>query len=161
MHVVVVVAGLVLVAACGESRAEGAPDLAADVIYAGGDIVTIIHSPFVRPDRLEKYAASSMTPSFFTAHASYFADTHMLNRGKEAMFFLSPMRAAIDKGLRPTDHTDFVVTPLEALQAITINAADQYGAKNSKGSLEPGKLADLVVLDGNPLKVDRMAIKDI
>ena len=53
------------------------------------------------------------------------------------------------------------VTPLEALQAITINAADQYGEKESKGSLEPGKLADLVVLDGNPLKVDPMTIKDI
>ena len=41
MHVLVVVAGLALVTACSKSRAEGAPDLAADVIYAGGDIVTI------------------------------------------------------------------------------------------------------------------------
>jgi hypothetical protein len=39
--VLVFVAGLVLVAACSRSRAEGAPDTAADVIYAGGDIVTI------------------------------------------------------------------------------------------------------------------------
>ena len=37
------------------------------------------------------------------------------------------------------------MTPLEALQAITINAADQYGERESKGSLEPGKLAGLVV----------------
>jgi hypothetical protein len=53
------------------------------------------------------------------------------------------------------------VTPLEALKAITINAAHQYFEEKSKGSLEPGKLADLVILDKNPLKVDPMTIKDI
>lgn len=53
------------------------------------------------------------------------------------------------------------VTPMEALKAITINAAYQYFEEKSKGSLEPGKLADLVILDGNPLKVDPMKIKDI
>jgi hypothetical protein len=52
-------------------------------------------------------------------------------------------------------------TPLQALQAITINAAYEYGEEGSKGSLEPGKLADLVILDKNPLKVEPMTIKDI
>jgi predicted amidohydrolase YtcJ len=52
-------------------------------------------------------------------------------------------------------------TPLEALQAITINAAYEYREESSKGSLEPGKLADLVILDRNPLKVEPMSIKDI
>jgi predicted amidohydrolase YtcJ len=162
---------------------------------AAGDLgrqrhVTVIHSQFVRPDQLDKYVAYKITPSFFTLHAFYFGDTHVVQRGKEQAFFLSPMRAAIDKGLRPTNHTDFVVTPLnqmfvmwsaverlsragvvigpdqrvtplEALKAITINAAYQYSEEASKGSLEPGKLADLVILDRNPLKVDPMAIKDI
>ena len=53
------------------------------------------------------------------------------------------------------------VTPLEALRAMTINVARQYGEHASKGSLEPGKLADLVILDRNPLKVAPMAIKDV
>ena len=44
---------------------------------------------------------------------------------------------------------------------MTINALDQYGEEASKGSLEAGKLADLVILDQNPLKVDPMTIKDI
>ena len=53
------------------------------------------------------------------------------------------------------------VTPLEALKAITINVAYQYQEEKSKGSLEAGKLADLVILDKNPLDVDPMAIEDI
>jgi predicted amidohydrolase YtcJ len=53
------------------------------------------------------------------------------------------------------------VTPLEALKAITINAAYQYFEENTKGSIEVGKLADLVILDNNPLTVDPMTIKDV
>ena len=44
---------------------------------------------------------------------------------------------------------------------MTINVAHQYGEQASKGSLEVGKLADLVILDQNPLKVEPMTIKDI
>jgi predicted amidohydrolase YtcJ len=162
---------------------------------AAGDLsknrhVTVIHSQFVRPDQLDKYKAYSITPSLYTEHTFYFGDTHVLNRGKEQAFFESPMRAAIDKGLRPTNHTDFVVapldqmfviwtavnrisrggvvigpdqrvTPMEALKAITINSAYQYSEESSKGSIEPGKLADLVILSANPLTVPVDAIKDI
>jgi len=100
------------------------------------------------------------------------------------------MRDAIDQGLKPTNHTDFVVapldqmfmlwsavnrvsrggavigadqrvTPMEGLKAMTIWAARQYREDDIKGSLEPGKLADLVILDKNPLKVEKKAIKDI
>jgi predicted amidohydrolase YtcJ len=53
------------------------------------------------------------------------------------------------------------VTPLEALQAMTINVARQYGEQDSKGTLEAGKRADMVILDKNPLTVEPMAIKDI
>jgi predicted amidohydrolase YtcJ len=44
---------------------------------------------------------------------------------------------------------------------MTINGAKQYGEQSAKGSLEVGKLADLVVLDQNPLKVEAMKIKDV
>jgi predicted amidohydrolase YtcJ len=144
----------------------------------------------VRLDQLDGYVKYKLIPSLFTEHTFYFGDTHVRQRGKEQAHFLSPMRAAIDKGLRPTNHTDFNVspldqmfvvwtavnrvsrggevigpdqrvTPMEALKAITINAAYQYFEEKSKGSLEPGKLADLVILDKNPLKVDPMSIKDI
>jgi hypothetical protein len=53
------------------------------------------------------------------------------------------------------------VSPLEALKAMTINVAYQYGEQASKGSLEAVKLADLVILSANPLTVDPLTIKDI
>lgn len=49
----------------------------------------------------------------------------------------------------------------EALKAVTINAAYGYFEENEKGSLKAGKIADLIIVDQNPLTVDAMAIKDI
>jgi predicted amidohydrolase YtcJ len=151
---------------------------------------TVIHAQFVRPDQLAKFKQYNFIPSFFTDHAFFFGDTHVLNRGKEQAYFLSPMKSAYSAGLQPANHTDYAVapidhmmvmwtavnrvsrsgevigpderaTPMQALQAITINGARIYGEEASKGSLERGKLADLAVLDKNPLKVDPMTIKDI
>ena len=53
------------------------------------------------------------------------------------------------------------VSVMEGLKAMTINAAYQYFEEQQKGSISVGKLADLVILDQNPLKVDKLAIKDI
>jgi predicted amidohydrolase YtcJ len=153
-------------------------------------VVTMVHSQFARKDQLDKYVQYKITPSFYTLHTYYFAEAHINNRGKEQAMYISPMRDAIDKGLRPTNHTDFVVapldqmfmlwsavnrvsragevigadqrvTPMEGLRAMTIYAARQHREEKIKGSLEPGKLADLVILDKNPLQVEPMAIKDI
>ena len=52
-------------------------------------------------------------------------------------------------------------TPFAALQAITVNAARQCFEEQDKGTLEVGKLADLVVLDGDPLEVDPSALTSI
>ena len=49
----------------------------------------------------------------------------------------------------------------EALKAVTINSAYSYFEENGKGSLKEGKIADMVVLDKNPLKVDKEKIKEI
>ena len=40
--------------------------------------------------------------------------------------------------------------PLEALQTATINAAELLGASSLIGSIEPGKSADIIALDGDP-----------
>jgi hypothetical protein len=53
------------------------------------------------------------------------------------------------------------ITPLEALRAVTIDAAWQEHDEKIKGSIEPGKFADFVVLAENPLTVAPVHIKDI
>lgn len=53
------------------------------------------------------------------------------------------------------------VTPLEALRIYTANGTRAVFEEPVKGSLEVGKLADLVVLAENPLDVDPWAIKDV
>jgi imidazolonepropionase-like amidohydrolase len=44
------------------------------------------------------------------------------------------------------------LTPLEAIQAATVNAADHFSLSNEIGSLAPGKAADLIAVKGDPLK---------
>ena len=44
------------------------------------------------------------------------------------------------------------LTPLQAIQAATVNAADLLGWQGKVGSLEPGTWADIVAVDGDPLK---------
>ncbi|MFO1021539.1 MAG: amidohydrolase [Planctomycetales bacterium] len=152
--------------------------------------VTLIHAQFTRKDQIPKFVKYKVRPSFYTLHTYYFAEAHIANRGERQAMYISPMRDAIDAGLHPTNHTDFVVapldqlfmlwsavnrisragaeigpdqriTPLEGLKSMTLWAAEQYGEQATKGSLEVGKLADLVILDKNPLTTPPMEIKDI
>ncbi len=44
------------------------------------------------------------------------------------------------------------LTPLQAIQAATVNAADLLGWAGKVGSLEPGSCADIIAVDGDPLK---------
>ena len=44
------------------------------------------------------------------------------------------------------------LTPLAALQAATVNAAALLGASDRVGTIEPGRYADVVAVDGDPLQ---------
>lgn len=154
----------------------------------------IIHAQFSRPDQLVQMAALDISPSFFIGHTFYWGDRHKnVFFGENRAHHMSPLKGALDAGLVFSTHTDTYITPIdgiqmmwsavnrkstsgdvigpeqridpyEALKAITINVAWQFFEEDIKGSIEPGKLADFVILSGNPLTVahlDPMAIKDI
>lgn len=52
------------------------------------------------------------------------------------------------------------MTPLAAIQSATVNAADLLGWSDSVGTIEPGKFADLIAVDGDPL-VDTSVLEHV
>lgn len=143
-----------------------------------------IHNQVVRHEQLDEMKSLDIQPTFFANHTWYWGDWHRdVALGPKRADFISPQATAWSIGLRPTAHNDSPVVPPDimrlvwssvnrrtqsgdilgpqeripvyrALQQVTINAAWQIGEDASKGSIAPGKRADLVVLDGNPLIAD-------
>jgi predicted amidohydrolase YtcJ len=152
---------------------------------------TIIHSQMIREDQLDAAKELGLIPSFFPTHIYYWGDLHReIFVGPQRSVRMNPMKSALDRDMRFTLHADAPVTTpsimviiqsavhrvttsgkpmgpefeipvIEALKAVTINAAWQESEEDSKGSLEVGKMADLVILSANPLKVKKTTIKDI
>ncbi|MCA0933077.1 amidohydrolase [Lutimonas saemankumensis] len=150
----------------------------------------LIHGQYVREDQLDAFKDLDVIASLFPLHTFYWGDWHKQIIGEELGNKISPTRSALNKGLRLTIHTDAPValpnlmrmvgisverksrsgqvigageklTAYEALKGITEWSAYQHFEEDHKGTLEEGKLADLVILDKNPLKVEEEDIKDI
>ena len=51
---------------------------------------------------------------------------------------------------------EFGMTPMQAIQSATSNAADLLGKSNLLGSLQPGRYADIIAVSGNPLEDIRL-----
>ena len=150
----------------------------------------LIHAQLLGTDQLPAVKRLGVTPSFFVAHVYHWGDTHLENFGRARASAISPARSAEKLGIRFTFHQDTPVIPpdmletvwcavnrrtkagvllgeeervdtLTALRAVTANAAWQYGEEGEKGTLAPGKRADLTVLDRNPLQTPPEALRDI
>jgi predicted amidohydrolase YtcJ len=151
----------------------------------------IEHCQTPREDQLDAIKELGITPSFFVGHVYYWGDRHdSIFLGPERAARISPLASAVARGIRFTIHNDTPVTPVDplllvwcsvnrlmkdgktlgpeqrigiyaALRAVTIDAAWQNFEEKTKGSIEAGKLADLVVLAENPLTADPLRLKDI
>jgi predicted amidohydrolase YtcJ len=150
----------------------------------------LIHGQFIRQDQLDSIKALEIFPSLFPMHTFYWGDWYDKIIGPKDAAQISPMRSVLKRGMIATSHTDAPValpnlmqvmwatvnrvsrsgkvigpeervTPIEAFKMITLWGAHQHFEEKTKGSLEPGKLADMLILSANPVDGDPMAINKI
>ena len=150
----------------------------------------MIHAQLLGIDQLSDLKKHNIIPSFFIAHIFYWGDIHIENFGYERASQISPANSALGQDILFTFHQDSpVINPnmfetiwcattrktkkgiilgenetisvLDAIKAVTINSAYQYFEENKKGSIKEGKLADLIIVDKNPLEIDLDEIKNI
>jgi len=151
----------------------------------------VVHCQTVREDQLDRMKRLGIIPTFFATHTYYWGDRHRdLFLGPYRAERIDPCYSAYARGMRFTCHNDPMVTPIdpllsiwsasnritssgkvlgedqrvpviEAVKSVTTYAAFQAFEERHKGSLEVGKLADMVVLGANPLTVDPVKIRDI
>ena len=150
----------------------------------------IIHAQLMRADQLDRAAALRVVPSFFSAHAFFWGDWHRRSFGEARGNNVSPVRWAIERGVRFTVHNDSPIVPpdvmrlvsitvnrktrsghvlgphqratvQEALHAVTLGAAYQYFEEDTKGSITAGKQADLVILAKSPVEADPAELEHI
>lgn len=150
----------------------------------------ISHSFFAREDQLKQYREQNIMAITLTNHIWMYGDVYLQILGEERANNISPLKTADQLGVRTGIHNDtpssgpnpmFTIWSAvnrktlsgktlgkeqhigvyKALQGFTTSAAYQYKEESTKGALAKGMLADLVILDRNPLKVLPDDIKNI
>ncbi|SEA90849.1 amidohydrolase family protein [Rubrimonas cliftonensis] len=144
----------------------------------------LIHGQFLREDQVDAYNRLDVFPSLFPMHTFYWGDWHRDRTvGPVAADNISPTGWVRQRGMMFSSHHDApvafpdamrildatvtrrsrsgdIIGPDQrvdvttALKALTIWPAYQHFEEDRKGSLEPGKLADLVILSEDPTAID-------
>jgi hypothetical protein len=149
----------------------------------------ITHCTNVSPELVARIKALGAVPALFTSYAYYNADKFHFY-GAEMMEHLMAFRMMIDAGVPVCAGSDFPpgpfaplmglqgmvtrkgwngevwgpsqkITVREGLKVLTTNGAHASFEEDLKGTLSPGKLADMVLLDNDPTTIDPEKIKDI
>ena len=151
----------------------------------------LIHGQTIRQDQIDRLKDLGIFPSLYPMHTFYWGDWHADSvLGQTRANLISPTGDVLKAGLMFSSHHDAPValpssfrvldatvnrttrtkkvlgkdqrvSPYTALRAMTVWPAYQYFEEGSKGSLEIGKQADLVILDANPLKIPREKLIDL
>ncbi|MFZ6747535.1 amidohydrolase [Undibacterium sp. Ren11W] len=151
----------------------------------------LIHGQYLRQDQIPALQRLGIFPSLYPMHSFYWGDWHRESvAGAKRAEFISPTGAVLARGMKFSIHSDAPVTfpnsmrildsavnrttrsgyvlgadqrvePLVALKAMTLWPAYQHFEEASKGSIEVGKLADLVILSANPLKLERAKLVNL
>lgn len=145
------------------------------------------HCCFVTPAILARLKRGAFVDSSATGFMDELGEAYVANRGQAAMRHMWPHRSLIDAGIPAPGHSDFAVcrvnpftaigamvtrrttsgadldpreavTAREALAAYTTLGAWAQREEHEKGSIAPGMLADLAVLDTDILACDPAAI---
>jgi len=144
----------------------------------------LIHGQFLRSDQLDAVKRLGIMPSLFPMHTFYWGDWHREHTvGPELVDDISPTGWCVQRGIRFSSHHDApvafpdsmrildatvtrrsrsgdIIGPAQrvdvitALKAMTIWPAWQHHEEATKGSIEVGKLADLVILSADPTAVN-------
>ena len=149
------------------------------------------HCLLPEKEAIQRMAELGVSPSFHINHLWYYGEAlenHII--GQERTGRILPLKAAENNSLIFSLHADqpmFESDPLsllhtavnrktrdgqivgktnkisveQGLRSLTINAAWQIKMENKIGSIKPGKYADFVIIDQNPMMVDPEKIKDI
>ena len=149
----------------------------------------IEHCTLINPELLARMKAGGVVATPFCTFV-YHHGEKMRYYGEKRLEWMFAQRSFIDAGVMSTGATDYPPGPFEpllgiqscvtridstgkewginqrisveeALRLYTLNGAYASFEENIKGSVEIGKLADLVVLGSDPTKIDPMGIKDI
>ncbi|MBW2162150.1 MAG: amidohydrolase [Deltaproteobacteria bacterium] len=148
------------------------------------------HNALITTEQIQRAKALGFELSFFTDHIYYYGDRLPELVGSRVERYM-PVGTAFREGHRATIHSDNPMTPIgplrvmqtsmlriprkggepmapserltvdQALRAMTTNAARQLGVEEHRGSLEPGKTADLVMLSRNPFDTAPEQFDDI
>ena len=149
----------------------------------------IEHCTLVNDALIGRMRALRVIPVPFSGYVYFHGDV-MDFYGEERLRHMFAMRSLLDAGLRPTDSSDYPASPSHPMmwlqsqltrtdlsgkvwgenQRITLEEAIRCGTLHGayasfeeaqKGSIEPGKLADLIVLDHDPFAGDPLALIQI
>ena len=150
----------------------------------------IEHCSLCTPRQMERIKRLGVVPSVSIGYMWGIGDDYLENFGPERARWLHPLRSMIDRGIIAAGNSDYAVSTgnpliqiyeavtrrtmtgqvvyapegisvMEAIRLYTWNGAYIGKEEDVKGSIEPGKYADMVVLDRDILAVPPEEIKDI